>query len=746
MNNNIKILILLIITALFAFGCGSSGSSSSDNGGDNGGGNNGGIASIYSVVSNNDGISFKKDTEEEVLLLKDETPYSKVSGFALDDTTAYAVGNSSLWVGGALNVDVTPFLEEEGFTSFNLKKAVVINGKAYIAGDSQSKGAFVLEIDGDNKRLLDLPARLSNAESVVHTLKAHNGKLWLVGDYMDGDTQKLFLFELDPTGVAAPLTHYDANDDQQIYDIAIADNGDIYLARNSDDIKIIGGIPQTAGAGQNAPQSLSVLAINNTFYVVGHKDNKIWVKEDGGQEYDYSVLLSGSPQFSNATAIAKDSDGNIYIAGYQHDDNEANKKAFIIKIDTNGGTGTVIFTKPNSEISSIALEGNLLYFAGTEVNGRNKSAFIETTHTTPGNPTPDIQLEIPSDLYNSVSTSGKIVSDNDGNIYIAANYLKADTNTMKGLLIKITPTGEITSEDINVGGSDVSTRITDLSTKDGMVYMVGYNERSTGESLVFLLAQGWTYATSFQYTKDGNTYSTIASSIAIDDDGTIYIAGHYVDTADNDNTKALLIKAGSEPQYYELHQYLPSSQNAVYSSTNNLAVSEGMVYITGNYADGIGRPPFLIAADFNEDNPEFELADSDEGNNYYTDITDITAVDGKAYVVLYQASNPSSAENVSALFEFDGNEPTLPPTILDQKPGGADDFFTPTSVRVHNNKVYISGFYNIDESTRRSSIREIGDTVTEIYIETRNDSIGIKKIHLDSENNIYTSWGVIGEG
>jgi sugar lactone lactonase YvrE len=388
--------------------------------------------------------------------------------------------------------------------------------------------------------------------------------------------------------------------------------------------------------------------------------NVLWAARIGGTIYEYGY------------GIAVDSDGNVYVVGVYYSNP-------IYLYDKDGVARKSLANSGNSDvyIAKYSTDGNVTW--ATRIGGTSYNSGYSIAVDSDGNVyVTGYYRSNPVYLYNENGTTGTTLATSGSNDAYIAKY------STVGNLTWATKIGGTTS-DIGYGIAVDS---------DGNVYVTGHYQSSTltlydkdgttsgitlansGSHDVFI-AKYSTVGNAIWAARIGGTSSDIASGIAVDSDGNVYVMGSYDSSTltlyDKDGTTSGTTLANSGRRDIYIAKY-STDGNVLWAAriggsdneyVNGIAVdSGGNVYVTGYYRsspltlydkDGVARKSLansgsddaFIAKYSTVGNPLVALRISgstaeghgiavDSGGNFY-----VSGVQGYNTVTLYNENGTS---------------------------------------------------------------------------------------------------------
>jgi len=356
----------------------------------------------------------------------------------------------------------------------------------------------------------------------------------------------IFLVKYAPNGNVLWAKSAGGTIDDYPYSVAVDDSGNIYVAGFFESSTLSFGSTTLTNVG------------NNDIFLAKYapNGNVLWAKRAGGTNWD------------EASSVAVDDSGNIYVAGYFYSPiitfgsitlmSAGNVDIFLAKYDANGN---VLWAKRAGGMSedgaySVAVDasGNI-YMAGWF-----ESLTITFGSTTLTNAGWENIFLAKYDANGNVlwakraggtnhDWAASVAVDTSGNIYVAGSFnsstitFGSDTLTNAGgydiFLAKYAPNGNVLWAK-SAGGTSYDVVISVAVDASGNIYVAGYFKSPTLTlgSTTLTNASAWGCADIFlaKYDTSGNvlwaksaggTYDDSANSVVVETSGNVYVAGEF---------------------------------------------------------------------------------------------------------------------------------------------------------------------------------------------------------------------------
>jgi uncharacterized delta-60 repeat protein len=283
-----------------------------------------------------------------------------------------------------------------------------------------------------------------------------------------------------------------------------------------------------------------------------------------------------SSQIDEAEAIALDTAGNIYIAGYNKSIIPSTTTAFIAKLDSNGNSLkniSLALTSYTFANDIVLDEEDNIYITGTNqsISLGQTDAFIAKFNTSM-----DLKKTIHLDI-SPYDYSYAIELDGDDNCYIAGSNGTTLLGPSDAFVAKFNSTGSsemIISHQFRSSDSSAS----GIALKSsGDIYIVGYNGSILSDIDAFMAKYDSEGNSQFNITNYFPTDNSTANDIDIDNCGNFYVAGWngslnsltdaFIAKFDNDGNSLMNIT----------HHFSASNSSAEALTLDN----GGNIYITG---------------------------------------------------------------------------------------------------------------------------------------------------------------------
>ncbi|MCS7028875.1 MAG: SBBP repeat-containing protein [Bacteroidia bacterium] len=367
--------------------------------------------------------------------------------------------------------------------SYDKSKTLIIDPLVYSTyiGGSQSEYCFNMVLDNSGNAYLTGSTDSPNYDVTPGAFQTINA-----------GGQDVFVTKLNSTGTALVFSTYiGGSNNDYARDIFVDNGGNVYVVggTSSADYDITGSTFQTT--------------------LDGYTDAFVTKLNPTGTALLYSTYLGGG-DYEDATGIAVDNAGNVYITGHTASTNyDISPGAFQT---TNGGEIDVFVTKLNN------LGNSLLY--STYIGGDSAEVF------------PDIAIDASGNAYITGWTGSPNFDVTSGAFQTSIG------GEFDGFVTKINPTGTALVFSTFIGGSseDIPQRI--LVDNSGNVYIAGYTLSSNYDvtSGVFQNTSGGSYdvfVTKFNPSGATLAFSTYlggagddgAFALALDAAGNVIIAG-----------------------------------------------------------------------------------------------------------------------------------------------------------------------------------------------------------------------------
>ncbi len=287
------------------------------------------------------------------------------------------------------------------------------------------------------------------------------------------------------------------------------------------------------------PSSLFVDASGNVYvtgtsYGIGSSSDFITIKYNSAGVQQWAQRFDGpANSFEDSYALRVDASGNVYVAGSSYD-NASSYDYYVIKYNSSG----------------------MLQW-GQRYNGTG----------------------------NSYDTPSSLEIDNSGNVYVAGYSTGVGTG-YDYLTLKYNASGVQQWEQRYNGPGNSSENVFCMDVDAaGNVYITGFSGGSgTGNDFATIRynsagAQQWLQ----RYNGTGNG-NDLASSLAVDDSGNVYISGYSAGTSSGDDYTTIKYNSAGVQQWLQTYNGTGNAADDVYS----LAIDRtGNIYVTG-YSFGSG--------------------------------------------------------------------------------------------------------------------------------------------------------------
>jgi len=307
-------------------------------------------------------------------------------------------------------------------------------------------------------------------------------------------------------------------------------------------------------------------------YVTGNSAYTYYtIKYDSDGKEIWDVTYDSGLDGDTAMGIAVDESGNVYVTGYSHSDDGCGTEYYTIKYNSDGKKIWDVFYDggPIDTATSIAVdESGNVYVTGGSVSGSDydycsvkyDSDGKEIWSTTYGGYDNDVALGIAVDNIGNVYVTGYSVIDGSCDYYT----IKYDSNGKEIWNVSYDGGFGATAEGIAVD-------------TDGNVYVTGYSGTNSHSHDYYTIKYDSDGKELWNVSYDGG-YSDVASDIAVDDGGNVYVTGSSV--------------YHSEGGYYTIKYGTDGGElwNAIFSkgpsddvdNAEGIAVdTNGNVYVTG---------------------------------------------------------------------------------------------------------------------------------------------------------------------
>ena len=292
---------------------------------------------------------------------------------------------------------------------------------------------------------------------------------------------------------------------------------------------------------------------------------------DGGSVWGTSGVVSFTPTGGNsdaAYAMARDSAGNVYVAGTESP-TFGNTNIMIRKYDSTGAldttwasSGVYIYANPSNsndtpQALALAPDGSLYVGGYTNISGQQSNFIVIKLDSTGATSTSWATNGVYT--YNGTANGVEIVNAlalaPDGSLYVGGRT-DVTGQSQNAIVVKLDPTGA-TSTSWAANGVYTYNNTTNTGdlvntlalAPDGSLYVGGYffNFSNANLSVVKLDSTGATstgWATQGRYTYVGpNGGDTVANALALAPDGSLYVGGYQSTT--NYGHDGVLIKLDS---------------------------------------------------------------------------------------------------------------------------------------------------------------------------------------------------------
>ncbi|QAR33703.1 hypothetical protein EP073_09905 [Geovibrio thiophilus] len=454
----------------------------------------------------------------------------------------------------------------------------------------------------------------------------------------------------------------------------------------------------------NSLYLLSVAASEDKVYITGTSGNRALLIEIKGVEitfFDLPTEISESGQ-SSVRSVVAGADGKVYAAGTYYV-NMFDPRAFLVEIDGNSTTLLNIHDELSGALTSrgyavtVASDGSV-YMAGGYDDGSNKAFLLKR------NGGAFSQLTLPAELA-GLTTINAMTAGN-GKIYLTgsdstATAFLAEINSSDTVSMIILPAA--------ITGSGISSGNSVAVGNDGTVYAAIDN--SGGNQAALVTVTGGTAAfTDIHSLFTGAAYSH-ANAAAADSSGKVHIAGYH---HDNFSSTAYLLEVSSGTPASVALEVPDNALANTYAYTMAVA-DNGTVYMGIGYSDY--STSSAKAAIIRKSGSETELIDF---SGQLTDATDIyirslaVGDDGRVYAAAYYYD--SSYDTKAFVAEIDGSTAAI--IDIHSEITGAATSAAHSVTLDSDGKIYTAGQY--DDGSNKAFIAEIDNgtvTVTDLHSE-----------------------------
>ena len=312
----------------------------------------------------------------------------------------------------------------------------------------------------------------------------------------------------------------------------------------------------------------------------------------GGETYWIATL--GGTSSDNGEAVAVDSSGNVYVAGYGDSATTSYNDGFVVKYDSSGSLQWQRYLgggfETNTIFESIALDSsNNVYVAGyTNQQGAGSWDVLVAKYNSSGT----IQWQRTLGGTSIDQSFGGIAVDSSGNAYVIGYTMSTGAGDRDFLIVKYNTSGTIQWQR-TLGDSFLQVGNAVAVDSSGNVYVTGSNAIGNFPSyqLRVLVAKYNTSGTiQWQKVLYGSS-DEAGKGIALDSSGNIYIAGFSKSFGAGEDLVVAKYNSSGTVQW---QRKLSGSSNE--SGTAISVDSSGNVYVTGlTQSTGAGSYDILIA-------------------------------------------------------------------------------------------------------------------------------------------------------
>jgi len=385
------------------------------------------------------------------------------------------------------------------------------------------------------------------------------------------------------------------------------------------------------GNGEDAASSLAIDAAGNV-YVTGHGwGNQTWddyatIKYDASGNQIWVSRYDGPGRYvDEAYSLAVDGGGNVYVTGYSTGSRTGYDYA-TIKYDASGNQ--IWATRYNGPMNasdkaySLAVDGGNVYVTGHSWGGGTNYDYATVKYDTSGNELWVARFNGPE---NNEDIAYSLAVDGGGNVYVTGYYCYGSgfPYNYGYATVKYDASGNQIWVAFYNGpeGADKATSI--AVDGGGNVYVTGYSTESGGGDYATIKydANGnelWVA----RYDGQGGYYGDVATSLAVDGGGNVYVTGWSFGTYIYDYATVKYNGQGNQI-WVSRYNGVGTGSNEAYS----LAVDAcGNVYVTGLSEDDYATIKYdasgnrLWAARYNGPGNDYDEATSlavDGGGNVY---------------------------------------------------------------------------------------------------------------------------------